>query len=125
AWAPRAAAAGRARRAGPAGARDLGEPYDIGLAREDCPPCLHVLAHEYAEQLVRLRRVVERDLEQHAVRGVHRGLPQFGGVHLAEAFEPLYSIARPRVLAPGRDARLDDLVPLAVGVGVLGCHPPP
>src|SRR5215468_7983842 len=91
----------------PARALDVEEPHVLGVALDERPPCLHVLPHQDAEQLVRLRGVVERDLEQHAVRGVHRGFPQFGGVHLAKALEPLHSIARPRVLAPGRDARLD------------------
>src|SRR5690242_12943602 len=122
-WRPGRIPRGRFRPPGPPWALDVEEPHVLGVALDERPPGFHVLAHEHAEQLVRLRRVVERDLQQHPVRGVHRGLPQFAGVHLAEALEPLYAIALR--LAPGRDARLDDLVPLPVGVGVTGSRPAP
>ena len=34
------------------------------------------------------RGLLDRDLEQSAIGGVHRGGPQLLGIHLAEAFEP-------------------------------------
>src|SRR2546423_13451275 len=82
-------------------ASDVEEPHVLGVALDEGPPGLHVLAHEHAEQLVCLRRVVERDLQQHPVRGVHGGVPQLVGVHLAEALEPLYAVAGSRVPAAG------------------------
>src|SRR5712691_7768920 len=74
---------------GPARPLDVEEPHVLGVALDERPAGLHVLAHQDAEQFVRLRRVVERDLEQYPVRRVHGGLPQFVRVHLAEALEPL------------------------------------
>src|SRR5438034_3040007 len=60
--------AGRAARAGGPARRRLGsdveEPHVLGVALDERPARLHVLAHEHAEQLVGLRRVVQRDLEQ-------------------------------------------------------------
>ena len=66
------------------------------------------------EQLVGLGGVVERDLEQQPGLRVHRGLPELGGVHLAETLEPLHAVVEPRVALALRDARLDDRVTLPV-----------
>ena len=65
---------------------------------------LDVLAHQGREQLVGLGRVVEGDLEQDAVRRVHRGVPQLVGVHLAEALVALDRVLLGQ-LAAGLDAR--------------------
>src|SRR6516164_11376263 len=93
------------------------EPYVLGIALDERAPRFHVLAHEHAEQLVGLGSVVERHLEQHPVRRVHRGFPQLARVHLAEPLEPLYAVSRPGVFAPFGDARLDHRVPFPVRVG--------
>ena len=46
-----------------------------------------VLAHEDAEEVFRFARRVPGDPQQGAVLGVHGGVPQLVGVHLAQAFE--------------------------------------
>src|SRR5579871_5216842 len=101
------AADGRAARS------DVQEPDVLGVAGDERAARLDVLAHQHAEQLVGLGRVVERDLEQEPLRRVHRGLPQLLGVHLAQALEALYGVPRPRVLAPLGDPGLDQ--PVALG----------
>src|SRR5260370_20289720 len=78
---------------------DVEEPDVLRVAGNERAARLDVLAHQHAEQLVGLGRVVERDLEQDPLRRVHRGLPQFLGVHLAQALEALHGVPRPRVLA--------------------------
>src|SRR4051794_9496444 len=64
---------------------DVEETDVPGVADDEAAARLHVLAHQYREQLVCRRRVVERDEAQDAVRGIHGRLPQLLGVHLAEA----------------------------------------
>src|SRR4051794_15493614 len=68
---------------------DVQEADVLGVADDEAPPRLDVLTHEDAEQLVRRCGVVQGDLEQQPGRGVHRGLPQLLGVHLAEPLVPL------------------------------------
>src|SRR3954453_6416749 len=68
---------------------DVEEPDVFGVADDEGPPGLDVLAHQHAEQLVRGGRVVEGDQPQDPVGRVHRGLPQLLGVHLAEALVAL------------------------------------
>src|ERR1700752_3466258 len=104
--------------AGHAARSDVQEPDVLGVAGDERAARLDVLAHQYAEQLVGLGRVVERDLEQDPPRRVHRGVPQFLGVHLAQALEALHGVPRPRVLAALGDAGLDQPVALGVAVGV-------
>src|SRR5258708_39655473 len=67
------------------GRSDVEEPDVLGVTGDERATCLHVLAHQHGEQLVGLGRVVERDLAQDPLGGVHGGLPQLVGVHLAEA----------------------------------------
>src|SRR5437868_2010813 len=45
---------------------------------------VHVVAHQDVENLVGLHRVLDLDPQQHAVLGVHGGIPELLGVHLAE-----------------------------------------
>src|SRR5580693_6297393 len=107
--------------AGPcAGRSDIQEPDVPGVAGDERAARLDVLAHQHAEQLVGLGRVVEGHLEQDPPGRVHRGLPQLVRVHLAEALEPLHAVPRPRVLAALGDAGLDHPVPLRVAEGVAG-----
>src|SRR5919112_4761202 len=63
---------------------DVEEPDVLRVALDERPALLDVLAHQHGEHLVGLRRVLEGDLQQEPVVGVHRGLPQLVGVHLAE-----------------------------------------
>ena len=53
------------------------------------PPRLDVVAHQDREHLVGDRGLLDRDLQQRALRRVHGRLPELLGVHLAEALEPL------------------------------------
>src|ERR1700746_1356742 len=104
--------------AGHAALSDVQEPDILGVAGDERTARLDVLTHQHAEQLVGLGRVIERDLEQGPLRRVHRGLPQFLGVHLAQALEALHGVPRPRVLAALGDAGLDQPVALGVAIGV-------
>src|SRR5260370_7218366 len=54
---------------------DVQEPDVPGVARDERPARLDVLAHQDAEQLVGLGRVVERHLPDHPPRRVPPGLP--------------------------------------------------
>src|SRR5580658_11007042 len=99
---------------------DVQEPDVLRVAGDERAARLDVLAHQHAEQLVGLGRVVERDLEQDPLRWAHRGFPQFLGVHLAQALETLHGVPWPRVLATLGDPGLDLPVALGVAVGVAG-----
>src|SRR6478736_9189411 len=68
---------------------DIEESHVLGVALDERAALLDVLAHEDREHLVRLGRVVEGHLEHQALLGVHRGLPQLLGVHLAQALVAL------------------------------------
>src|ERR1019366_9469584 len=116
---------GESRAASPPVDLDVEEPDILCVSLDERPPCFDVLAHQHAEQLVGLRRVVERHLPQDALGRVHRGFPQLARVHLAQALVPLDAVLRPRVPATRLDARLDDRVPLPVGVDVVRLHPAP
>src|SRR5215831_19986433 len=85
-WPPAGPSAGHGRPGS-----DVEEPDVLGVALDEGAACLHVLAHQHAEQLVGLGRVVQRDLQQHPPRRVHRGLPQLASVHLTEALEALHA----------------------------------
>src|SRR5260370_8708497 len=85
--------------AGHAALSDVQEPDVLRVAGNERAARLDVLAHQHAEQLVGLGRVVERDLEQDPLPRVHRGLPQFLRVHLAPALEPLHRVPGPRALS--------------------------
>src|SRR5450631_1701156 len=70
-------------------ALDIEEANVASVALDEAAPALDVLAHEDREDLVRGRGIVQGDLEQDAVRGVHRGLPQLLVVHLTQALVAL------------------------------------
>src|SRR6516162_717359 len=72
---------------GHAAPSDVQEPDVLRVAGDERAAGLDVLAHQHAEQLVGLGGIIERDLEQDPLRRVHRGLPPFLGVHLAQALE--------------------------------------
>src|SRR5215472_14443895 len=62
---------------------DVEETDVLGVALDESPPGLHVLAHENAEELIGLSRVIQRHLTQNAAGRIHCGLPELAGVHLA------------------------------------------
>src|SRR5271166_4184330 len=109
--------------AGHAALSDVQEPDVLRVTGDERAARLDVLAHQHAEQLVGLGRVVQRDLEQDPLRRVHRGGPQFLGVHLAQTLEALHAVPRPRVLAALGDPGLDLPVALGVAEGVAGLDP--
>src|SRR5690625_947473 len=71
---------------------DIQETHVFGVAGDEAAACLDVLAHQDREQFVGRGGIVEGDLAQHPHRGVHGGLPEFLGVHLAETLVPLDAV---------------------------------
>src|SRR4051794_12382648 len=61
---------------------DVEEADVFGVALDESATQFDVLAHEDREDLVRLRGVLEGDLQHQPLIGVHRRLPQLLGVHL-------------------------------------------
>src|SRR5688572_28954974 len=96
---------------------DIQEPDVLGVAGDEAAAGFDVLAHEDAEQLVGGRGVLDGDLQQDAGLGVHGGLPQLLGVHLAQALEPLDRVVLH--LAARLGGEPDGRFLLAVGVDVL------
>src|SRR3954451_11688032 len=97
---------------------DVQEAHVFGVALDETAARFDVLAHQYAEQLVRGGGVVECHLLERAGRRVHRGLPQLRVVHLAQTLEPL-NVVRLGVRL-GLLTDRDQAVALPVGVRVLG-----
>src|SRR5260370_30484609 len=91
---------------GPVSRSDVQEPDVPRVPGDERAARLDVLAHQHAEQLVGLGRVIERYLQQDPPRPVHRGVPQLARVHLPQALEPLHALPRPRVLAAFGDPGL-------------------
>src|SRR5690606_35738930 len=60
-----------------------------GMGLDELPPRLHVFAHKDGEDLVRLFRVLQRQLADGAGLGIHGRLPQLLRVHLTQALVPL------------------------------------
>src|SRR5664279_877227 len=96
---------------------DIKEANVAGVALDEAASTLHVLAHQDREDLVRGRGIVQGDLEQDAVMGVHRGLPQLLVIHLAQALVALDAgfLGQPPSMA---QSRLDQHVAFMVGVGI-------
>ena len=70
-------------------ASDIKEPHVLRVALDERAALLDVFTHQDREHLVRARGVVEGDLQQDAVVGIHGGVPQLIWVHLAEALVAL------------------------------------
>ncbi len=49
----------------------------------------YVFAHQHGEDAVGFGGIADVYLFQHAVFGMHGGVAEFGGAHLAQTFEPL------------------------------------
>src|SRR5688572_23030298 len=81
---------------------DIEEADVFRVALDEGAPLLDVLAHEDREDLVGLGGVLEADLLHQAGVGVHRGLPQLVGVHLAEALVALDRVLLGQLLALGQ-----------------------
>ena len=61
-----------------------------GVVADKIAALLDVLAHQDTEQPVRLARIIELYVQQRPRGRIHSRLPKLVGVHLAQAFEPLY-----------------------------------
>src|SRR3954468_3627190 len=55
-----------------------------GVVLDEFASRLDLVAHEGGEHQVRLGVILGPDLQQRALGGIHRGLPQRVGVHLAK-----------------------------------------
>ena len=60
------------------------------IGRDEVPPRLDLVAHQNVEVLVGEQIVVELDLPEHTIGGVHRRLPELGRVHLSEPLVALH-----------------------------------
>src|SRR4249920_1262538 len=107
-------------------ASDVEEANVLGVAGDERATRLDVLTHQDREQLIGGGGVVQRDLQEHPVGRVHRGLPQLRGVHLAEALVAPDALFLGQLLAR-LTTRLDEALQLAIGVGELrlGAPTPP
>src|SRR3954468_10655500 len=94
------------------------EANGFGITGDEAAPSLDGFAHQDREQLVGGRRIVEGDLAKHPHRRVHRGLPEFLGVHLAQTLVPLDAVVLVDLLACLLP-RVEQSVAFAVGVGEL------
>src|SRR5690606_2671321 len=68
---------------------DVEEADVLGVPLDERATLIDVLAHEDREDLVGHRGVGQCDLAQQTALRIHRGLPQFAGVHLAQTLVPL------------------------------------
>src|SRR4051794_35482745 len=74
-------------------ALDVQVGHFAGVALDELASRLHRVAHQHREDLVGAGGVVDRHLLERAVLGVHRGLEELVGVHLAQALEALHGHA--------------------------------
>src|SRR5438105_7910739 len=63
---------------------DVQVAHGLRVRLDEALAGIHVVAHQDIENLVGLDRVLDLDPQQHAVLGVHGGIPELLGVHLAE-----------------------------------------
>ena len=64
---------------------DIQVPGFEGIRLDELPPRFHRVAHQDGEQLIRVRRVFNVDLQEAAPLGIHGGFPELARIHLAEA----------------------------------------
>src|SRR6476620_1843109 len=76
---------------------------------------LDVLAHQSGKNLFALDRVLQPDLEQRPLLGIHRGLSELLGIHLAQALVPLHGGV---LLAFGLDV-IEEFDPVGLRVAML------
>src|SRR3954463_2154759 len=116
-WPPAGSRRELASGGGQGGLSDVEEADVLRVAGDEAAAGVDVLAHQDAEQLVGGRGVLEGYLQQDPGLRVHRGLPQLGRVHLAEALEPLDGVVLDLAALLGTEAERALL--LLVGVDVL------
>src|ERR1700730_258146 len=94
----------RARGLSASGLLNVEEANVFGVTGDETAPGFHVLAHQYAEQFIGRRRIVQGHQLQHTYRRIHGGFPELFGVHLAETFVALHAVFLVDLLA-GRETR--------------------
>src|SRR4051812_43729106 len=77
------------RLSGTQGTSYVQEPHIAGVAGDEVLAHLDVVAHQYRENLIGDGCLLDRDLQQSPLRGVHGRLAQLTVVHLAETLQPL------------------------------------
>ena len=86
------------------------------MALNEASPWADLVAHEHVEDLVGLDRLLDPDAQDGPLTGVHGGVPEGLGVHLAQTFVAtdfgLFAVVRQLVLG-------NDGVSFLVGVDVL------
>ena len=99
---------------------DVEEADVLGVALDEGAAALDVLAHQHGRTSRRPAAASSRvTCSRIRVVGVHRGLPQLLGVHLAETLVALDRRPPWAACLPGGEPGRDQRVALAVGVGVL------
>src|SRR5438445_6601179 len=71
----------------PVSTSDIQESDVAGVLFDERAARLHLVAHQLREDLVRERRVLDVDADQHPLRRIHRRVAELVGVHLPEALE--------------------------------------
>src|SRR5438093_4027783 len=72
----------------PASVSDIEEANVLRVLLDELASRLDLVAHQGREDVVRLRGILDLDTHEHALRRVHRRLPELQGIHLAETLEP-------------------------------------
>ena len=88
-----------------------------GILLDELATGLYVVAHQHGEDLVGLGGVLDGDLLQQTVLGIHGGLPELLGVHLTKTFVALCVQGRSVLVAS--HILVDEGLALLLGVAVL------
>src|SRR5215203_1222195 len=64
-------------------------PYVERVVFDELAPWLNSVAHQHSKDLVSFDHIVDPDLEQRALLGIHRRFPKLLRVHLAQTFVAL------------------------------------
>src|SRR5580704_16694174 len=90
------------------GSSDVEEPHVLGVRLDEVAAQLDVVTHQDGADLVGQRGLFHVDLQQRALRRIHRRVAQLGEVHLAQALEPVEVVLVVGVL--GQERRLRRVV---------------
>src|SRR3954452_5965498 len=66
---------------------DIEEAHVLGVLLDELPTRLDLVAHQHGEDAIRYGGVLDLEAHQHPPRRIQRGVPELGGVHLAETLE--------------------------------------
>src|SRR5450759_2003548 len=96
-------------------ASDIEEPHFLSVLLDEGAPRLDLVAHEHREDLVGRLDVLHRHQLKGARHGVHGGVPELVGVHLAEPLEALQLHA---LFGELNDLHAELLVALRLGLAI-------